>query len=254
MEKNILITNIQRFSLYDGSGIRTTIFLKGCMLCCPWCCNPENINMKPEKYEKDNQIGCYGNYLSWEQIYKEILKDKIYYDNDGGVTYSGGEPLLQANNLLPLWKKLKENRIGQCIETSLMCTKDKLELALEYIDVFYVDVKILIPQQANRIGLNLDIYYNNIDLLFKNEKSVIFRIPFIAGYTDMEENRTEIKKFIASHKPRSVEILNGHNLGSSKYKTLGLDYDNIKVLENKECLEYMKEIQELGITANVLRI
>ena len=135
-----------------------------------------------------------------------------------------------------------------------MCTKDKLELALEYIDVFYVDVKILIPQQANRIGLNLDIYYNNIDLLFKNEKSVIFRIPFIAGYTDMEENRTEIKKFIASHKPRSVEILNGHNLGSSKYKTLGLDYDNIKVLENKECLEYMKEIQELGITANVLRI
>ena len=77
-EKNILLTNIQRFSLHDGPGIRTTVFLKGCSLRCPWCSNPENLKPHPEKYMKDGIDGIYGKYYSASELVKECLKDKNF--------------------------------------------------------------------------------------------------------------------------------------------------------------------------------
>lgn len=107
----MLITNIQRFSLHDGPGIRTTIFLKGCSLRCPWCSNPENIKPYPEKYYKDGIEGIYGKNYTCDEVYNEIIKDRAFYDENGGVTFSGGEALLYVNELLPLLEKLKKERI-----------------------------------------------------------------------------------------------------------------------------------------------
>ena len=104
----ILISNIQRFSLHDGPGIRTTVFLKGCTLKCPWCANPENILYKSEAYQTENgRAGVYGQWTTSDELYGEVMKDAVFYAQGGGVTYSGGEPLMQARPLLPLMEKLK---------------------------------------------------------------------------------------------------------------------------------------------------
>lgn len=113
------ITNIQRFSLHDGPGIRTTVFLKGCSIRCPWCSNPENINHQIEKYVKDGKEGFYGKEYSVDEVLKEVLKDKIFYEDNGGVTFSGGEALLYAKELLPLMEQIKQNNISIAVESSL---------------------------------------------------------------------------------------------------------------------------------------
>ena len=99
----VRITNIQHFSLHDGSGIRTAVFLKGCNLTCPWCCNPENMNFEIEKYDYNNKNDSFGYDISLEDLEREILKDEIYFaEGKGGVTFSGGEPFLQIKSLKPL--------------------------------------------------------------------------------------------------------------------------------------------------------
>ena len=131
----VLVSNIQRLSLHDGPGIRTTVFFKGCSLHCPWCANPENININSENYfikekclttclktsicnHKGNveclygAVGIWGKHYSEEEILKEIKKDKGFYKKDGGVTFSGGEPLLQAKGLVPLLCRLKKEKIN----------------------------------------------------------------------------------------------------------------------------------------------
>ena len=103
----MLITNIQRFSLHDGPGIRTTVFLKGCSIRCPWCSNPENLNGYPEKYNKNGIEGIYGKEYSCDEVYDEIMKDEVFYEDDGGVTFSGGEALPQTVNLIQLIKRIR---------------------------------------------------------------------------------------------------------------------------------------------------
>ena len=115
----ILITNIQRFSVHDGPGIRTTIFLKGCSIRCPWCSNPENLTPYPQEYSIEGIDGVYGEWYETEKLVMECLKDNVYYEGKynnkrlwnikkhediknlpGGVTFSGGEPLLQMESLV----------------------------------------------------------------------------------------------------------------------------------------------------------
>lgn len=139
----MLITNIQRFSLHDGPGIRTTVFLKGCSIKCPWCSNPENIKNYPEVYYKDGVKGIYGKEFSLDEIYAEIVKDRVFYEDNGGVTFSGGESLLYVDELLPLMNKLKKENITIAVETCLFVPRQKLEKVIPYIDFFYVDMKIL---------------------------------------------------------------------------------------------------------------
>ena len=126
----MIVTNIQHFCLHDGYGIRTTVFLKGCSLRCPWCANPENINMNIEKYvEKLNNKEIEKNYgfnITIDELYSEIVKDKNFYSNGGGVTFSGGEPILQINELEDLLIKLNNENINITFETALFVPKDYL--------------------------------------------------------------------------------------------------------------------------------
>lgn len=255
MEDKVLITNIQRFSLHDGPGIRTTIFFKGCNLHCPWCCNPENISPVQQKYIKDGISGIYGQYMSLQEIHDVVMKDKVYYDDDGGVTYSGGEPLLQAKKIFNLWEKLHNEGIHQCIETSLACSTDDLNLSLSYIDLYYVDVKLLIPRIAkNTIGLDVEKYKKNVKCLLENKKKVIYRIPIISNYTNRNDNLKEIIRFLKDNNPDSVEILRGHNLGESKYKSLNIEYKKFEIPKESELRELSDKINDLKIPVVIRNI
>ena len=167
MNNKIVLTNIQRFSLHDGPGIRTTVFLKGCNLKCPWCANPENMDFKLIKYfnEETKEEGYFGNEIEISKLYNEIIKDKAYYKmNNGGVTFSGGEPLLQIKALEPLLIKLKNENINICIETALQVSTELVRIAAKYIDEFIVDIKILDNEKCKDIlNGNLELYYKNLE-------------------------------------------------------------------------------------------
>mgnify|MGYP000258385265 FL=1 len=146
----IIVTNIQRFSLHDGPGIRTTVFLKGCYICCPWCSNPENISPRYEEYIQNGIGGIYGKAYSSKELFDEIIKDHIFYDETGGVTFSGGEVLLQAEVILTVLKMLKREKITVAVETSLFAPTNKLNMILPYVDYFLVDMKIMDEEKCKK--------------------------------------------------------------------------------------------------------
>lgn len=233
MNDKALVTNIQRFSLHDGPGLRTTVFLKGCSIHCPWCANPENLLPHVEEYLKDGKKGIYGKYMTCDEIYREIIKDRVFYAQSdksielgiqrGGVTFSGGEPLLQFDVLEPLLVILKNENIHICVETCLFVPEDKLSIALKYVDLFYVDIKILDEKQCRKIlGGNLKQYLSSLNCLFGAEKLVVFRIPIIGAFTDSEGNLEKIIRLIQFYSPQKVEIIKEHNLGNSKYASLNM--------------------------------
>ena len=270
MEDNsVLITNIQRFSLHDGPGIRTTVFTKGCSLACPWCSNPENIINEQEPYIKDGIKGIYGRYWTCKEIYDEVMKDKTFYGTwdvaesalvrltqmPGGVTFSGGEALLQADKLQPLWELLSKSNIHMAVETSLAVSQSAVKMALKFINLFYVDIKILDTQEYRKIVKgDLDNYFSNLDLLFSADIPVVFRIPVIGGYTDSKENRNAIINIIKSYRPVKVELIKGHNLGNSKYLSLGKEVPEFHEVMDTFLDEYWRMIQVLGIEAEICKI
>lgn len=281
----ILLTNIQRFSLHDGPGIRTTVFLKGCSLRCPWCSNPENLLPSPQQYFKDGMECTYGRYYSPDELVKECLKDKGYYDGKlsapdlwristaddieklpGGVTFSGGECLLQMDKLVPVCESLHEAGVHVAVETALFVPSNLIALAIENIDFFYVDMKILDPNRCKEVERgNLSLYLSNLDHLLTwkdgvgeadgKEKPVVIRVPVIGGYTDDLENRRAVRELLNQYKDSilKVELIKEHNLGESKYKSLGMRMDYHGV--DDELMEtYKAELDELKIPVEICRI
>lgn len=246
----IVLTNIQRTSFHDGPGIRATVFLKGCSLRCPWCSNPENLHSEAEQYIKDGVSGTYGYILTPDELFDEVMKDQIFYGEyhknegetldslPGGVTFSGGEALIQINELAPLLERLREEHIHIAVETCLFIPRENLEKAIELIDLFYVDVKILDEMKCKeKLKGHLPLYFSNFDHLIKSEKPVVIRIPVIGGYTDNEENRRSVVAFLDKYKEYKnllkVEIIKEHNLGVNKYKSLKECNDNWSIPDYK---------------------
>lgn len=221
----MIITNIQRFSLHDGPGIRTTVFLKGCSIRCPWCSNPENINHQIERYVKDRKEGFYGKEYSVDEVLKEVLKDKIFYEDNGGVTFSGGEALLYAKELLLLMQQIKQNNISIAVESSLFVPSSYLDMVIPFVDYFYVDLKVMDKEICSfLLKGNLDLFKSNLAILAKSKKFNV-RIPVISGYTDNEDNIRSIIDVIREYRAsiKKIELIKGHNLGDNKYVTLGRD-------------------------------
>lgn len=278
MSNDVLITNIQRFSLHDGPGIRTTVFFKGCSLHCPWCSNPENIKPYKEFYEKNLIKGEYGKIYSNQELYNILIKDKLYYTTKeksivkdksniidqckliyaelpGGITFSGGEALLHLNKVEMVLKKLKEENIHLAVETSLAVSRKDVLFSFNYIDLFYVDIKIFDKNKFKTLlGGNFDLYLNNLKELFDAKKNVIFRIPIIKGYTDDEKNVMNILHLLYKYKPLKVELIKGHNLGSSKYESLKRKIPVIKDISDEFLEMYRKNIEKIGLWVEICKI
>ncbi len=258
MNNKIRISNIQRFSLHDGPGIRTTVFLKGCNLRCPWCANPENLEYEftPYKNEETKENGYFGKDIDVDDLFNEIIKDKPYYQlNNGGVTFSGGEPLLQAKQLEPLLKKLKKNDINICIETALQVPKQLIEIVENYVDEFIVDIKILNKEKCKEI-LNGDIeaYMNNIKILDSKNKIKTFRIPLVKEYTMKKDNIEQILKLLKKYQNIKVEIFKIHNLAESKYKSIGKEMPHFSAIDDISVQEIYKQIKEMNIDVEIIKI
>ncbi len=251
----ILVTNIQRMCFSDGPGIRTTVFLKGCSIHCPWCSNPENINFSIEEYYVDGISGIYGKNYNCEELYNEIKKDFIFFGNEGGVTFSGGEALMQTEELIPLLKKLKLTGINIALETALFVPNSYVRLASDYVDYFIVDVKILEENACKSIlGGDLQNYYKNIDYLYNKRKISVFRVPLSYEYTFTSDNIIRLQKFFMLHKEIPVQIFSIHRLGEKKYISLGKKLPDYDAVKDEDVKTLCSNLCEKGIKAEIIKI
>jgi pyruvate formate lyase activating enzyme len=218
-----LIFNIQRFSLHDGNGIRTTIFFKGCNLRCKWCANPESFSDKPE-FMEDTEIG---RYYTLDELMAEIIKDKPFYDKSGGgVTLSGGEPLLQAEFVCALCDALQSAGINVGIETAANVPQNVFANVLKRIDFALIDLKHWSRDMyKDGTGADNQRILDNIRYALTQEMPVTIRIPIIPGYNNAAEDAHAFAELLNQLGAKQVHILPFHQLGDNKYKKLGLPYD-----------------------------
>lgn len=244
---SLLVSNIQRFSLHDGPGIRTTVFLVGCGLHCPWCANPENMR----KYENIAQL-TQGELSYWEtsadELLQIILKDVHYYGDNGGVTFSGGEPLLYADKLEELLIKLKQQGINCCVESSLFAGGQQLSQILSYIDEWIVDLKCVDAQMYHQVlGGDLNVFMNNLNVLTAkvNSNQLTFRVPLMRDFNVDEKQLILIKNICNKIMPGKVQFLQAHGLAKHKYELLGLPFINYAILNEEEKSSLCGRIKEI---------
>lgn len=215
----MLVTNIQRFCLQDGPGIRTTVFLKGCHLRCPWCCNPETQEREIE-YSVDRTIQ-FGKEYTTDELFEEIIKDKEYYDKNGGVTFSGGEPMWHIRELLPLIDKLHKKGITVAVETTGSVPKEYYKIGLGKIDYYLIDIKILDDDSFDKIRLDNQAYRDNLKWLASNNCNIKIRMPLVSGYTATKTNIDKVAAFLKDIKIKEIDIFETHEFGRNKYEALG---------------------------------
>ena len=216
-----VLFDITRNSYVDGPGIRTTVFFKGCNLRCAWCHNPESQECKPQITKDQKIVGrCY----TVEEVFKEVRKDKAFYNTSGGgVTFSGGECMLQINFLLELLRKCKEEGIHTAIDTAGNVPWESFEKVMPYTDLFLYDIKTANNDTHKKYtGVENALILENAAKLLGAGVRMWIRIPIIPGVNNSPEEIEEIRKFLIQNGyPEKLEILPYHSLGEHKYKNLG---------------------------------
>lgn len=216
-----VVFEIREFCLHDGPGIRTTVFFKGCPLRCPWCHNPESWQPTPQPMLVAGEKRICGRVVVVEEVARRILLDREML-SEGGVTFSGGEPLAQPAFLLELCKRLKPLHLA--IETSGFASPEVYRQMLEAVDLVYQDVKCALPQLHRQLtGVENALILQNLAQLQTSGRPYIVRIPIVPGVNDSDANLEATADLLASRPGnlRAVELLPYHAGGLAKHHALG---------------------------------
>lgn len=236
------IFNIKHFAIHDGPGIRQTIFFKGCPLQCWWCHNPESHNTQIEVVKREEVLNdktfftkeTIGDDYSLQELIKIIKKDMIFFEESGGgVTLSGGEPLLQhefANEILKQCQKLD---IHTCVDTCGFASRKIIENVSSYTDLFLYDIKHIDDVMHKKItGVSNKIILENLKYLDKIGKDIWIRYPLIPGLNSDESELLRLIDFLSKLKHKyPLYILPYHKIGSQKYHRLGMKYNMDDITE-----------------------
>ena len=247
------IFDIKKFAIHDGPGIRSTVFLKGCPLECWWCHNPEGQNFEPEKMEGKDTVG---EEVTVNHVIKEVEKDRIFYDQSGGgVTFSGGEPLMQPEFLQQLVLECKKRGIHTVLDTCGYAPTNIFGTFIDLVDLFLYDLKIINEKQHfTYTGVSNQLILDNLKELDKANKKVYIRFLVIPDITDNRENVEAAAQIIYPlNNIEGIDLLTYHKLAGEKYKKLGKEY-RMKHVDtvNKEQLEAVKNVFEhYGFTVNI---
>jgi pyruvate formate lyase activating enzyme len=289
-----IVFDIQRFSIHDGPGIRTIVFLKGCPLSCRWCSNPESQSLKPViMYQKMNCIHCgrciaackkgaisinnkgfinrdictacgecvnvcpasaltiKGRKMTVEQVVKELKKDAIYYrKSGGGITLSGGEPLVQSDFSQEIFKACKAQGWHTAIETTGYATPETIEKVFPYIDLALMDIKNINSDiHKEYTGISNEIILENVKQVSKITQMVV-RVPVIPNFNSSEQSILETCKFVKTlNNVDTVHLLPYHTYGENKYDLLGRDYlmKESKSVNSDEIESLKKIVESQGI-------
>lgn len=263
-----VVFDIQHFSMDDGPGIRTSVFLKGCSLHCLWCHNPEGMSREKQLFwsqtlcvscgrclesgcachgtdENGKHIldhaGCtacgkcviycqrdalriVGREMTVEQVADEVCKDILFYTDGGGMTLSGGEPMLQPAFSTALLREVKSRGINTCMETSGFCREEDILQAAEFTDLFYFDIKITDGHIHRELtGVDNKGILSNLARLSGKGSSIVLRCPVIPGKNDSPENLIAVAKLAQNLKGvMEIHLLPYHTMGLDKYPAVGL--------------------------------
>lgn len=227
MQNLINLSKIQHFSVGDGEGIRTTVFLKGCNLRCPWCHNPENLSFEPVtlRYKATGLCETLGRRVEAEELLPELLEDLDFYrESGGGVTFSGGEAMLQAEKIAPLSEMLRESGVSVLIDTAGCVPYARFEALHGKVDGYLFDFKTASPEKYREIGGDLSLVTENIRRLLDDGERVEIRIPLIPRFNTDADSVADICAALTDLGIKSVTLLPFHRLGGAKYEALGLEY------------------------------
>ncbi|PKN53152.1 MAG: hypothetical protein CVU55_02775 [Deltaproteobacteria bacterium HGW-Deltaproteobacteria-13] len=234
------VLKIQRTCVHDGPGIRTTIFFQGCRLRCLWCQNPEALSFKAGLVSDSN--------YSISDILEVVLRDKDYYlKTGGGVTLSGGDPLLQdPHSLILLLELLLKENIHVAAETSLHVPWENISRIAPYIDLFLVDLKVVGDDELHMKYTKQDslLIQGNIKKLLDSKAKVKFRMVMVPGYNDGEDRIKATADFLKSVHYDSIELLKYHNMYEDKAKRLGLVRESLNITP-EQSLASIKNAVEL---------
>ena len=220
------IFSIEEYAINDGPGIRTTVFLKGCPLRCEWCHNPEGLSLRPQLMKKKNETVVSGMEMESVELAEKLLRDeKIFRLNKGGVTFTGGEPLLQADFLCEVLGLLRPH-VHCAIETSGYACEAVFRKVLGNVDFVLFDCKHTDDGMHKRYtrASNRPIL-RNLQILIESSKDFVLRIPLIPGVNDTKENLFTVRDLLygASGLQR-VELLRYNKMAGAKYGMVGMNY------------------------------
>lgn len=274
------IFDIQRMSLHDGPGIRTTVFFKGCSMRCFWCHNPESLSPEADiqfftdrcilcgKCQKICENGCHrinsdaqthsfhrglcikcgkcaqncpsgslvktGESISPEALAKIVIRDRTFFDHSGGgVTVSGGEPLLQSAFVQQFFTILKDLGIHTAVETALNIPSESLLAVMPLTDLFLTDIKHPDPDRHRlATGISNELILQNLSILDKSGRPYAVRVPIIPGVNDSENVMCALNTIIGSllH-PLYVELMPYHAYGLKKYSSLSRDHTKLDAIQ-----------------------
>lgn len=299
METKGIIFDIQRYSIHDGPGIRTIVFLKGCPLRCPWCSNPESQKAAPEiEYVRLNCILCrkcadvcpekaltpsreeivldrtkcsmcgecievcpgggmqlVGKSMTVGEVLQVVEKDRIFYDrSEGGITLSGGEPLLQHEFASALLESSHRRGLHTCIETTGSQSWENCRKVIQHTDVVLFDLKIWNPvSHLKTVGVSNEIVLENARKTVELGKEVIVRVAVIPGYNDDLENLHNIAAFARQIGVREIHLLPYHRMGEPKYGRLGRAYllKEVKPHTREELAQMAAELTFHGVKIQI---
>ena len=224
------IDSFETMGLVDGPGVRFVVFMQGCPLRCAYCHNPETWSDQ-KKIE-----------MTAEELVKKILKYRPYFGDEGGVTFSGGEPLRQPEFLLEALKECKKQNIHTCLDTSGF--GENYEEILDYVDLVILDVKEIVPEKYKALtGQAIDKYNKFLETCQEKDKKLWLRQVIVPGYNDTKEDVLKLKAYIKNIKNvEKVELLPYHSMAKEKYKNLGIKYrlDDVVDMDKEKCKQLEK--------------
>lgn len=282
--KSAIVFSIEEFSVYDGPGIRTTVFFKGCPLRCNWCHNPEGLSPKIQVIKtpngclhcgacervcehKDGCVACgrcipvcprglirySGVPYTTEALFQKLKKNADYLKEcGGGVTFSGGECLLYADFLSELIPMLKEIGVHTAIQTSGYATEEVFQKVLAVVDYVMFDLKVMDGERAiEYTGRSNEPILKNFELLSRSGVPFMVRTPLIPDVTDTDENLRAIAERVKGSGAIGIELLPYNKMAGSKYTMAGMEY-RPKFNEQKEVNANTELFSSYGISAKIM--
>ena len=232
----IRVHSYESLGTFDGPGLRLVVFLQGCNFRCRYCANPDTIGLQETCME-----------VSEDEILQMAVREKPFFGKKGGITFSGGEPSLQAVKLLPLFSRLKEAGIHICLDTNGSIHNEAVEKLWQLSDLVLLDIKEFNAEQHRALtGHDNSETLRTAAWLEAHQRPFWLRYVLVPGHSDMEEDIRALGQALGNYKMiERVEILPYHRLGVHKYEAMGLEYSLKDVKENTpEQLERARRIFE----------
>jgi len=260
-----LIFDIRHYAVHDGPGIRTTVFMKGCPLACHWCHNPESRQASSEPIVTKRRIGekvfdeteTIGVSMTPHEVLQEVKKSGLFFDESGGgITFSGGEPMLQSEFLVEALKLCRAQEIHTAVDTCGYAPVETIRRVAEFTDLFLFDLKLMDdPKHIEYTGVSNHIIISNLHLLAAMGKKIWLRMPVIPGVNDTDEEIEKLLVLLTDLYPEvnRLFLLPYHAAAKNKYCRLGLETEDYEFSQpDKVALEKLKmKLSQTGFTVKI---